>query len=244
MKSYYQEIAPDYARYRRIHPEVLRGLITTGSIHGDSCVLEIGCGTGNYVGALREATGCRAWGIDPSGQMLAQAGARAPSVTFTRENAERLSFPGESFDLTFLVDVVHHLTDRRKAFSESARVLRTGGRLCIVTDSEDIIRQRQPQSVYFPETIAVELSRYPAIDLLRSELLGEGLAEISQTVVEFSTVLTDLEPYRTQVFSSLRLISKEAFAHGMARLEHDFHKGPIPWVSRYLMLWASKPPAR
>jgi ubiquinone/menaquinone biosynthesis C-methylase UbiE len=33
------------------------------------------------------------------------------------------------------VDVVHHITDRRKAFSEAARVLRPSGRLCIVTDS-------------------------------------------------------------------------------------------------------------
>ena len=34
------------------------------------------------------------------------------------------------------------------------------------------------------------------------------------------------------------LISKEAFARGMGRLENDFHKGPIPWVSRYL-LWGA-----
>jgi hypothetical protein len=56
-------------------------------------------------------------------------------------------------------------------------------------------------------------------------------------------VLPDIEPYRAQVFSSLRLISKEAFARGMTRLEQDFNKGPIPWVSRYLMLWGAKPPA-
>jgi hypothetical protein len=36
MKSCHQEIAPDYARYRRVHPEVLRRLIATGPIHGDS----------------------------------------------------------------------------------------------------------------------------------------------------------------------------------------------------------------
>ncbi len=56
-------------------------------------------------------------------------------------------------------------------------------------------------------------------------------------------MLPDIEPYRAQVFSSLRLIPKEAFARGMARLERDFRKGPIPWVSRYLMLWGAKLPA-
>jgi hypothetical protein len=86
------------------------------------------------------------------------------------------------------------------------------------------------------------LSRYPAVELLRTELVGAGFAELAETVVEFSTVLPDIEPYRAKVFSCLRLISKEAFASGMARLEKDFHQGPVPWVSRYLMLWGTKLP--
>jgi ubiquinone/menaquinone biosynthesis C-methylase UbiE len=241
MKAYYEEIAPDYVRYRRVHPEVLRCLITTGSVHGDSRVLEIGCGTGNYICALRKSAGCNCWGIDPSEQMLRQAMRRSPSVQISCGRAEKLKFPGQSFDLAFAVDVVHHITDRKRAFSEAARVLRPRGRLCIVTDSEDIIRHRQPLSIYFPETIGVELSRYPAIHLLRAELAGAGFAELVETVVEFSTVLPDIEPYRAQVFSTLRLIPKKAFARGMARLENDFHHGPIPWVSRYLMLWGAKP---
>ncbi|HUD47409.1 MAG TPA: class I SAM-dependent methyltransferase [Candidatus Baltobacteraceae bacterium] len=240
MKTYYQEIAPDYARYRRVHPEVLRGLITTGLVVGNSRVLEIGCGTGNYICAVRESVGCQCWGIDPSEQMLAQAMGRPAPVQLARGRAEELAFPGESFDVAFSVDVVHHIADRRKAFSEAARVLRRGGRLCIVTDSEEILRNRQPQSIYFPETIAVELSRYPAVELLRRELIEAGFVELAARVVEFSTVLPDIEPYRAQVFSSLRLISKEAFDRGMARLERDFHKGPVPWVSRYLMLWGAK----
>jgi hypothetical protein len=43
------------------------------------------------------------------------------------------------------------------------------------------------------------------------------------------------------LFPSLRLISQEAYDRGMARLESDFQKGPIPRVSRYLMLWGTKP---
>ena len=137
MRTYYQEIAPDYARHRRIHPEVLRSLITSGPIHADSRVLEIGCGTGNYICALQESVRCRCWGVDPSEQMLAQVVGRSPSVQFTGGRAEDLRFPDGSFDLLFSVDVVHHIADRQKAFSEAVRVLRPGGRICIVTDSED-----------------------------------------------------------------------------------------------------------
>jgi ubiquinone/menaquinone biosynthesis C-methylase UbiE len=241
MKAYYQEIAPDYARLRRVHPEVFRHLIETGPIHAGSRVLEIGCGTGNYICALRESVGCHCWGIDPSEQMLAQALRRSTPVQFSFGRAEKLDFPAESFDLLFSVDVVHHITDRAQAFREAWRALRPGGRVCIVTDSEDILRNRQPQSVYFPETIAVELSRYPALALLEKELLASGFGELVQTQVEFSATVTDLEPYRARVFSSLRLIPQEAFDRGMARLESDFKKGPIPWISRYRMLWGTKP---
>ena len=241
MTTYYQEIAPDYARHRRVHPEVFRHLIMNGHVQGDSRVLEIGCGTGNYIRSLCESVGCRGWGIDPSEQMLGQATGHSSPVQFSSGRAENLAFPGESFDLTFSVDVVHHIADRNQAFSEAMRVLRPEGRLCIVTDSAEILRTRQPQSIYFPQTVEVELARYPAIDLLRTELIVAGFADIAETVVGFSTVLPDLEPYRAKVFSSLRLISDEAFASGMARLEKDFLQGPIPWVSRYLMLWGTKP---
>lgn len=94
---------------------------------------------------------------------------------------------------------------------------------------------------YFPETIAVELSRHPAIALLKTEMLEAGFGHLAQAQVEFSALLEDLEPYRARVFSSLRLISQEAFERGMARLEGDSQKGPIPWVSRYLMLWGTRP---
>ena len=120
-------------------------------------------------------------------------------------------------------------------------MLRPAGELSERDLESEILRTRQPQSIYFPQTIEVELARYPAIDLLRTELIGAGFAELTEKIVEFSTVLPDLEPYRAKVFSSLRLISDEAFASGMARLENNFHQGPIPWVSRYLMLWATKP---
>jgi ubiquinone/menaquinone biosynthesis C-methylase UbiE len=240
MTTYYREIAPDYARHRRVHPEVFRHLIMDGHIQDDSRVLEVGCGTGNYIRSLCESVGCRGWGIDPSEQMLGQATGHSSPVQFSSGRTENLAFPGESFDLTFSVDVVHHIADRKQAFSEAMRVLRSKGRLCVVTDSAEILRTRQPLSIYFPQTVEVELARYPAIDLLRTELIGAGFAEIAETVVEFSTVLPDLEPFRAKVFSSLRLISDEAFASGMARLEKDFHQGPIPWISRYLMLWGTK----
>jgi ubiquinone/menaquinone biosynthesis C-methylase UbiE len=241
MQGYYAEIAPDYARHRRVHPEVFRQLVATAPIQASTRLLEAGCGTGNYICALSEAVSCPCWAVDPSEQMLAQARPRSSTVQFLRGQAEQLEFSSAFFDVVFSVDVVHHIGDRRRAFAEAWRVVRPGGRLCIVTDSEEILRTRQPQSKYFPETVAVELARYPSIPTLRGELAEAGFGQLTEAEVEYRTLLPDLKPYRAQVFSSLRLISKEAFARGMAELERDFQSGPVPWISRYLMLWATKP---
>jgi ubiquinone/menaquinone biosynthesis C-methylase UbiE len=239
-REYYQAIAPEYARHRRIHPEVLRNLVSTAGLGPASTVLEIGCGTGNYLEALEEVVGCRCWGIDPSEAMLAEARKRAPKAQLLHTAAERLDLSDGQFDLLFAVDVVHHLADRSQAFREGHRTLRANGKLCLVTDSPSIIRRREPLSVYFPETVPVELARYPTPDTLRTELRDAGFLEIADVEVESRSELTDIKPYRARVFSSLRLISQHTFERGMELLEHDFRSKQVRWISRYLLIWGTK----
>jgi ubiquinone/menaquinone biosynthesis C-methylase UbiE len=62
----YDKIASDYAQHRQRHPEVLKHLVSTGNLGRDSKVLEVGCGTGNYILALERLAGSQCWGIDPS----------------------------------------------------------------------------------------------------------------------------------------------------------------------------------
>ena len=112
----YDRIAAEYARHRRVHTEVLRRL-TTG-LQPTATVLEVGCGTGNYLIAIREVVGCSCWGIDPSAEMLAQARARSKQVQVLQGTAERLQFPDGQFDFVFSVDVIHHVGDRGRSFRE------------------------------------------------------------------------------------------------------------------------------
>ena len=64
------------------------------------------------------------------------------------------------------------------------RLLRPGGRVCTVTDSEEIIRRREILSGYFPETVEVELARYPRIAHLESWMAAAGLVAIEVVTVE------------------------------------------------------------
>jgi ubiquinone/menaquinone biosynthesis C-methylase UbiE len=228
MDTYYQAIAPEYVRHRRVHPAVLRSLISTGELGPASLVLDVGCGTGNYLLALSEIIGCDCWGIDPSDAMLAEAQSRLTNSHLFCAPMERTGLPVGWFDFVFAVDVVHHLAEPAPAFHECRMVLRPGGNLCLVTESTEMLRRREPHATYFPDAVEIELARYPSVVALRSELNAEGFAELQELEVELHAELSDIEPYRTKVHSSLQLISNSAFDVGLKRLEHDLRSGPIP----------------
>jgi len=240
MVMVYDALAREYARHRQVHPEVLRSLLSMGGVAGGSGVLEIGCGTGNYAAALRRATGCACWGIDPSAEMLARARDNCAEMSLQRGVAERLAFTAAFFDLAFSVDVVHHLNDRAAYVREAYRVLRCGGKLCTVTDSEEIIRNRRPLAVYFPATVEVELERYPRIGELIELMAVAGFRAIEEVTVTFPYPLRDIQAFRDKAFSSLHLISDRAFHDGIARMEADLSRGPIACESRYVLVWGVK----
>src|SRR5260370_12338157 len=222
MARYDDAIAPGYAHWRSVNPQLLDALVAKGAVRTDSCVLELGCGTGNYLRALCERTGCAGWGLDPSEAMLAQARTGGPGrLCWICAPAEHTVLAAAQFDLTFCVDVVHHLGNRAQVFEEAHRVLRHGGALCVATDSEQMIRRRQPLSVYWPETIEIELARYPSIARLRAEMCEARFVRLGQREVASRGWLTDPGAYRAKVFSCLHALREEVYQQGLARLEAD-----------------------
>jgi SAM-dependent methyltransferase len=184
---------------------------------------------------------CAGWGLDRSAAMLAKAQTGVSRrLHWVCAPAEHTGLTNAQFNLTFCVDVVHHLANRAGVFEEAHRVLRQGGALCVATDSEQMIRCRQPLSVYWPETIEAELARYPSIGTLQAELHKVGFVRLGHFEVTSSGLLTDSGPYRAKVFSCLRALPKEAYQQGLARLEANLVKGPVSFTSQYLLLWGRK----
>lgn len=236
----YDKIASDYVQHRQVHPEVLKRLVSTGNPSRNSKVLEVGCGTGNYILAMKRLVGSQCWGVDPSQGMLARARSRSGGIYLHLGRAEDMCLRSDCFDLVFSVDVIHHIEDRPACFQEAYRVLASGGKVCTVTDSEWIIRHRWPLAGYFPETVEPELERYPRISELRGLMEQAGFSRMNEESVEFPYQLTDIQAYRDKAFSALHLIPKDAFRRGVEWLERDLGAGPIPCVSRYVLLWGVK----
>ncbi len=96
-------------------------------------VLDVGVGTGLVARRAAEIVGNPALvtGVDPSPGMLANA--RLPAgVKLIEGRAEDIPFPDESFDFVSMGYALRHISDLSVAFREFHRVLKPGGRLCIL----------------------------------------------------------------------------------------------------------------
>ena len=236
----YDELAATYASERTINPSVLRELVGRSGINAGSSFLEVGCGTGNYLSAVLAAAGCAGWGVDPSAGMLSQAGRKWPPMQTMVGDVEQLAVGDSNADFIYSVDVIHHVQDIDAAYAECWRVLRRGGRVCTVTDSESVIRGRVPLSSCFPETVTVEIDRYPSMTELEQAMSDAGFECIDEKEVEYVHPLEDLTAYERRAYSCLHLISEEAFERGLQQLRGLVEQGTAVVESRYVMLWGTK----
>lgn len=236
----YSEMANIYARNRPANSFVVDELRRVCAPDSSSRVLEVGCGTGSHVSMLVQATNCQGWGIDPSEEMICQeeSGKR---VQFVNGTAEELPFEDRFFDFLFSIDVIHHLATTTSYFHEAFRVLKPAGTICTITDSERIIRNRKPLSQYWPSTVSVDIKRYPAITVLKNQMIVTGFVDVTETNIQSTSEIEDITPYKEKAFSCLHLISQDEFLRGLMRLQEDLKAGPVQRVSAYVCLWGRSP---
>lgn len=114
------------SRYRR--QALIRGGLEKGMK-----VLDVGVGTGLVAAQACLLCGDAALvtGIDPSSGMLAAS--RLPeAMVLMQGRAESLPFPDNHFDFLSMGYALRHISDLGVAFTEFERVLKPGGRLCML----------------------------------------------------------------------------------------------------------------
>lgn len=110
-----------------------RSALTRAGLTRGMRVLDVAVGTGLVAAQACAITGDAALvtGIDPSPGMMAAS--RLPAaLRLVEGRAEALPFPDNHFDFLSMGYALRHMSDLNTAFAEFHRVLKPGGRLCLL----------------------------------------------------------------------------------------------------------------
>ena len=139
MKTFYEDVWAELPEDPVPWAWERRRALLLGEARAGERVLDLGCGAGRFVAALRDA------GADPVGVELADAALerarRNVAGADLRAMTDAIPLEDASVDLVWCSEVLEHVPDTAGLLSEIRRVLKTGGRLLATTPSHDLPRR-------------------------------------------------------------------------------------------------------
>ena len=141
--GYAAMVDPLYVRERRGRELTFRRyldhMVTRLGLDGHVRLLDVGCHVGVFLEQAR-AYGWNTWGVEPSQWAVAQAQARRLRVI--EGMLADTPFEAEYFDVVTLWDVIEHLPDPLGDLRRLARLIRSGGWVCVHTMDVDSLFAR------------------------------------------------------------------------------------------------------
>jgi demethylmenaquinone methyltransferase/2-methoxy-6-polyprenyl-1,4-benzoquinol methylase len=138
VRGIFDRTAADYDRIERIlglgtGAWYRRQALRQAGLQPGMTVVDVGTGTGLLARAAVDIVGdpARVTGVDPSAGMLEHAKVPA-GVRLLEGSAEAIPAPDGSADFLTLGYALRHISDLDQAFAEFYRVLRPGGRVCLL----------------------------------------------------------------------------------------------------------------
>ena len=184
----YQETSQSYDETRiPVGVEILLGCFASMSCPLDQqTILDGGCGTGNYLGALQSKIG-QLQGLELNWGMLEQARGKlqhVPNIELTQGNLTQLPFSDAQFDGMTCNQAIHHLDDPSpgsdafpmlgQAIAEAYRVLKPGGVLVFNTCSRKQLEDGFWWADLIPEAMQRVAWRFPPLDTIATMFESAG----------------------------------------------------------------------
>ena len=141
MKAFYEDVWAELPEDPEPWAWERRRALLLAEVRPGERVLDLGCGAGRFVAALRDA-GADAVGVELAEGALERARRNVPGAELHRLGADgAIPLEDGSVDLVWCSEVLEHVPDTAGLLSEARRVLRTGGRLLVTTPSHDLPRR-------------------------------------------------------------------------------------------------------
>lgn len=224
----YDTVAPVYdQRYTQQRYEGIRACLVRFIEHAHGPIIEVGCGTGQWLAALSSSRATLVAGIDMSHGMLAEAAARAPRAGLVRGTALQLPFSSGSCDRLFCINALHHFPDHRAFLREALRVLRPNGGLLSIGLDPHIAADAWWIYEYFPSARTADAARFPSTADVRSQLVAAGFSAVQTIVAEHIQGEASCEVAQAQGLldrrstSQLMVISDDEYAAGLRHIEAE-----------------------
>jgi ubiquinone/menaquinone biosynthesis C-methylase UbiE len=227
------EIASVYDEARQVVPETLRQWLDLLAMHVDagrlSIVVDLGCGTGRFSGALAAAFDARVVAVDPSLTMLKQARAKLAGgdVVLVRGSATGLPVADGGADLVFMSMVYHHLDDPAVVARECGRIVRSGGHVAIRNTTRDC---DYPHRHFFPGQQRLIDALLPSSDDVVDNFSTAGFAPVAHEIVTQVTApdwASFVRKSALRADSFLARLPDKEFDEGMAALAAYHTDGPV-----------------
>ncbi|MCL2061659.1 MAG: class I SAM-dependent methyltransferase [Firmicutes bacterium] len=129
----YNRIASDYDNSfdGKFTAKFKQKILDTVLLNDGDRVLDVGCGNGSLIYALKQKADIHAYGIDISPQMIAECRKRYDGIDFKVSNGEQIPFEDNYFDTVIICCVLHHLNNPQSFFTQAHRILKPNGTLII-----------------------------------------------------------------------------------------------------------------
>ncbi len=137
MKEFYERVWKENPVSRWKEKDIKKTIKIIKPFLKNNC-LDVGCANGLITNEINKIVPTQ--GIDISNIAIKKAKKKYPNIKFKHGSATKIPFKDNSFNTIFAGELIEHILDTHKMFTEFKRVLKPKGNLIIIAPEFDFIK--------------------------------------------------------------------------------------------------------